>query len=54
MIPVLPGWHELDPAYVIAFVCAFFVGALAIIAVAGPKHLNTRGVRATWSGNTPA
>ncbi|MBL8002696.1 MAG: hypothetical protein JNL05_12120, partial [Flavobacteriales bacterium] len=36
MIPVLPGWHELDPAYVIAFVCAFFVGALAIIAVAGP------------------
>lgn len=54
MIPVLPGWHELDPAYVVAFVCAFFVGALVIIAVAGPKHLNTRGVRATWSGNPPA
>jgi len=54
MIPVLPGWHELDPAYVIAFVAAFFAGAMAIVAVAGPKELNTQGVRATWSGDPRA
>ncbi|MBK8615459.1 MAG: hypothetical protein IPN85_18835 [Flavobacteriales bacterium] len=31
MVPVLPGWHALDPAYVVAFVLVFFVGALAIV-----------------------
>jgi hypothetical protein len=54
MVPVLPGWHELDPSYVISFVCAFFIGALAIVWYAGPKQLNSKGLRATWSGKAPA
>ena len=49
MVPVLPGWHDLDPAYVVAFVLVFFVGALAIVRYAGAQELNSKGVRARWS-----
>lgn len=48
MVPVLPGWHELDPAYVVAFVAVFFVAALAILWHAGAQELNTKGERARW------
>ena len=49
MIPVLPGWHNLDPAYVVGFVCVFFLASLCILWYAGPKELNSKGVRARWS-----
>jgi len=49
MVPVLPGWHDLDPAYVVAFVLVFFVGALAIVRYAGAQELNSKGLRARWS-----
>ena len=49
MVPVLPGWHDLDPAYVVAFVSVFFIGALAIVWYAGARELNSKGVRARWS-----
>jgi hypothetical protein len=48
MVPVLPGWHELDPAYVVAFVAVFVVAALAILWYAGPKELSTKGERVRW------
>jgi membrane protease YdiL (CAAX protease family) len=49
MVPILPSGPGLDPMYVVAFVCAFLLVAVAILWYAGPEHLSTRGKRATWS-----
>lgn len=48
MVPVLPGWHQLDPSFVVAFVAVFFAAALVILWYAGARELNTKGVRARW------
>lgn len=48
VIPVLPGWHGLDPAYVTSFVAFNFISSVLIVIFYGPKELGT-GPRARWS-----
>ena len=48
IIPILPGWHDLDPSYVIAFVGAHTFFSILIILIYGYKHL-CKGERAKWS-----
>lgn len=53
IVPVLPGWHGLDSAYVNSFVAFNFLSALTIVLVYGAKNLGTRP-RARWSDDMPA
>jgi membrane protease YdiL (CAAX protease family) len=48
LLPVLPGLHDLDAAYVNAFVGANAASALLLVLVFGWRELGT-GRRATWS-----
>lgn len=52
IIPVLPGWHELDPVYVNAFVWVNFTVAMLLFVIYGPRELSSRG-RAKWSDGLP-
>ncbi len=54
MVPVLPGWHHLDPAYVVAFVAVFFVAALAILWYAGPACRSSATAPSSWCPCCPA
>jgi membrane protease YdiL (CAAX protease family) len=53
VMPVLPGWHALNPTYVNSFVIVNFAVAMFLVWRYGPKNLGV-GVRATWSGRPPA
>ncbi len=48
MMPILPSGPELDPTYVVAFVCTFLLVAGLILWYAGPEQLCTTRSRATW------
>jgi len=48
VVPVLPGWHELDAAYVTSFVAVNFISAVLIVLFYGTKELGI-GPRARWS-----
>ena len=47
IIPVLPAWHDMDPAYVNSFVSVNFASAVTLSLVFGAKHLAVRE-RAKW------
>ena len=47
IIPVLPAWHDMDPAYVNSFVWVNFASAVTLSLVFGAKHL-ARRERAKW------
>lgn len=53
IIPVLPGWHGLDSAYVNSFVAFNFISAITLVLVYGYRELGTRP-RARWSEGMPA
>lgn len=48
VIPVLPGWHDLDPTFINAFVAVNFLSATTIVLVYGWRELGVRK-RAMWS-----
>lgn len=48
LLPVLPGLHNLDAAYVNSFVAVNVLSALLLVLVFGWRELG-RGQRATWS-----
>ena len=48
MLPVLPGWHNMDTAYVNAFVAINSLSAILIVVIYGWREMGTRK-RATWS-----
>ncbi|MBK9177351.1 MAG: CPBP family intramembrane metalloprotease [Flavobacteriales bacterium] len=52
VIPVLPGWHGLDSAYVNSFVAFNFISAVVLVLVYGGKELG-KGPRARWSEGMP-
>ncbi len=48
LLPVLPGLHHLDPAYVNAFVAVNIVSAVLLVLIFGWRELGV-GPRARWS-----
>ncbi|MBP8822077.1 MAG: hypothetical protein KBH07_00365 [Flavobacteriales bacterium] len=48
LLPVLPGLHEMDAAYVNSFVAVNVLSAVTLVLVYGWRELG-RGKRATWS-----
>lgn len=53
IVPVLPGWHGLDAAYVNSFVAVNLLVAVLLVVYYGPKELGTRP-RARWSDGMKA
>jgi hypothetical protein len=54
LLPVLPGWWNMDVAYITAFVWANVASAILLTLIFGWRELGT-GKRATWSeGLKPA
>ena len=47
ILPVLPAWHDMDPAYVNSFVWVNFASAVTLVLVFGGRHLSRRA-RAKW------
>ena len=48
IIPVLPGWWDMDPIYINAFVVVEVIVAIAIVLIYGTKELGVNP-RAKWS-----